>query len=61
MGCALFFLLLLFYFKKIGLAFLSTVHIEYGVTSFAGFMDVKEHEFSAEHLSVIFLLCHVLF
>lgn len=40
---------------------MSTVHIEYGVTSFAGFVDVMVHEFSAEHLSITLLLWHVLF
>lgn len=40
---------------------MSTVHIEYGVTSLAGFVDVMVHEFSAEHLSVVLLLYHVLF
>lgn len=43
------------------LAFVSTVHIEYGVTSFAGFVDVMVHELSAKHLSIVLLLCHVLF
>lgn len=58
--CRFLFLILLF-FKKSILAFVSTVYIEYGVTSFAGFMDVMVHEFSAEHLSIVLLFCHVLF
>lgn len=43
------------------LAFVSTVYIEYCATSSAGFMYVMVHEFFAEHLSVILLLCYLLF
>lgn len=59
-GRAGFFIIIIIILKTI-LAFVSTVHIEYGVTSFAGFMDVMMHEFPAKHLSVILVLCHLLF
>lgn len=55
------FFLLLFKNFKTSLAFVSTVHIEYGITSFSSFVDVIVHEFSAEHLSIILLLCLVFF